>query len=143
MALAAHHIRLALRQGQDLLLLFADLDNMKIINDRQGHEAGDTALQSAAAALRDTFRESDVIGRLGGDEFAMLVAGGPPKDDDDKIRQRLTAGLKTDQRPGISLAASIGIAHLRAGERLDLDELLKRADGLMYAEKQRRKTRQD
>jgi hypothetical protein len=56
-----------------MLLLFADLDGLKWINDTFGHEEGDKALAEAAAVLRESFRTSDIVARLGGDEFAALA----------------------------------------------------------------------
>lgn len=67
-------LRIAERAGETALLAYIDLDNMKAINDRYGHAAGDLALMEMAGLLRRTFRESDVISRLGGDEFCILLA---------------------------------------------------------------------
>src|SRR5690606_3152575 len=72
-ALAEEQIRLARHGKRTLSLVFADLDGLKRINDILGHTAGDQAIFEAAAVLRQTFRESDVVARIGGDEFAALV----------------------------------------------------------------------
>ena len=53
-------------------MIYADLDNMKPINDDHGHESGDLALQEVAAVLGSTLRASDLVARLGGDESARL-----------------------------------------------------------------------
>ena len=74
-ALAEQPLLLAQRGRLDMLLLFADVDDLKGINDCGGHEAGDRARQVVAGALRETFRESDILARLGGDEFAVLAIG--------------------------------------------------------------------
>ncbi len=138
--LGEHQLRLAARQRKDLFMIYADLDNMKTINDTLGHEAGDEALRAVASVLRETFRESDVIGRLGGDEFAVLVAGAPGHDDA-QIRQRLAENLARHNRHSSSaLAISVGVARLAAGDKLSLDLFVKQADHLMYEEKQRRRT---
>lgn len=135
--LAAHQIRLAQRQKKDLYLVYIDLDNMKEINDNLGHELGDAALRETTAVLRETFRESDVLGRLGGDEFAVLVAGTPGQDRIG-IRHRLEGNLVNHPHSHpFKLEASIGVARLRAGEKMDLDRLIKEADDLMYEEKER------
>ncbi len=140
MILAAHQVRLAQRQQQDLYLVFADLDNMKLINDAMGHEQGDAALRTMSTLLRETFRESDVIGRLGGDEFAVLVAAGGSCQDCNGIRRRLAENLaRQEYEAPFRLEASIGVARLPAGEKVDLDQLLKAADDLMYEEKKRRR----
>ena len=65
-------LRLSDRTHRGLILIYADLDNLKQINDDHGHEEGDRALVIIADVFRETFRDSDVIGRVGGDEFAIL-----------------------------------------------------------------------
>src|SRR5256885_1766435 len=66
-------LRLAHRAGETVLVVYADLDGMKAINDCHGHAAGDEALRRAAGLLRDTFREADLVARIGGDEFCVLL----------------------------------------------------------------------
>ena len=73
--LAEQQLRLAQRGRLGMLLLFADVDDLKGINDRAGHAAGDRALQAVAIVLRETFPESDILARLGGDEFVVLAIG--------------------------------------------------------------------
>ncbi|HET7322684.1 MAG TPA: diguanylate cyclase, partial [Longimicrobiaceae bacterium] len=72
-ARAGQLCRVAAREGHGLLLIYCDLDDFKQINDTHGHPVGDQALRDLAEILRQTFRESDVVGRLGGDEFAALA----------------------------------------------------------------------
>src|SRR5258706_326325 len=71
--LSLQQLKVARRKAQGLLLFFADVDNLKEINDSHGHREGDFALIQAADALERTFRSSDVIARLGGDEFAIMA----------------------------------------------------------------------
>ncbi len=71
--IAQGHLRLASRTGQRFLLLFADVDGLKQINDTFGHHEGDLALARVSEVLRRTFRQSDVVARFGGDEFAILA----------------------------------------------------------------------
>src|SRR5664279_1575350 len=72
--LAEQQLRTSLRTRNRLWLLFADLDGLKEINDRHGHETGDRALCEVARLLRTgSFREADLVARLGGDEFAVLA----------------------------------------------------------------------
>ncbi|MDZ7640778.1 MAG: diguanylate cyclase [Desulfurivibrio sp.] len=139
MTLAVHQMRLAERQGRDLYLAYIDLDGMKEINDNLGHEQGDKALQLTATVLKDSFRESDVLGRLGGDEFAVLILGGPDYDEQ-ALRHRLAAGLASHSRQyDFSLAFSIGITRRAVGDTMELEALLKQADGVMYKEKEQHK----
>ena len=74
MTLAEAHLRVAMRAGQRFLLVYADLDGLKEINDTLGHRYGDEALVKMADVLRATFRQSDILARLGGDEFVVLAA---------------------------------------------------------------------
>ena len=55
------------------LLVFLDVDGLKVVNDTQGHEVGDALLADVAAVLRARCVESDVIARIGGDEFCVLI----------------------------------------------------------------------
>ncbi|HEY0971402.1 MAG TPA: two-component regulator propeller domain-containing protein [Gemmatimonadales bacterium] len=73
LTLAEQQVRVASRDRRGFVLLFADLDGLKGINDTHGHAAGDRAITDAAALLRETFREADIIARLGGDEFVVLL----------------------------------------------------------------------
>ncbi|MCX7766224.1 MAG: diguanylate cyclase, partial [Candidatus Sumerlaeia bacterium] len=71
--LAEQQLKIAQRTRQGLLLMFADLDGLKWINDHLGHQEGDRALVTVAKILKECFRSSDIIARLGGDEFAVLA----------------------------------------------------------------------
>ena len=76
------HRKLAKRSGTQVIVLYADLDGLKGINDREGHGRGDEAIRAVAVALRQTFRESDLVARLGGDEFCVVAqadAAGRPQ----------------------------------------------------------------
>ena len=78
--LAVQHIHLAARVKKGVLLIFADIDGMKEINDTLGHGQGDQALIDAAGVLKQTYRSADIIARVGGDEFAILaVTSGRPE----------------------------------------------------------------
>jgi PAS domain S-box-containing protein len=72
-ALAEQQIKSVNRSKQWLSVLYADLDNLKEINDKFGHQEGDAALARGADILRTTFRESDIIARIGGDEFVVIL----------------------------------------------------------------------
>ena len=112
-------------------VVVADLDDLKRLNDAEGHAAGDRLLQRAAAALRASFRAEDLIARLGGDEFAVLLPGiGAAALPIAIARARAAAAA---QRVELSFGGSTADA---AG---DLATALARADRAMYADKARRR----
>ena len=90
LTLAEHQLKVADRSNSTLALLFMDLDNFKSINDTLGHAEGDKVLVSAAEILRNTFRQSDILGRFGGDEFVVLIT-----DENDTTEDFLKARLET------------------------------------------------
>jgi diguanylate cyclase (GGDEF)-like protein len=119
-------------------LLFIDLNDFKLINDRFGHEIGDQLLKIAAERLRKSLRSHDIIGRLGGDEFVALV---PDVDSDvaDQLARRLTKTLEEPYNIGrqrLVCAASIGLA-LYPKNANTLTGLLREADRAMYRAKAR------
>lgn len=119
-------------EGHDLSLVLCDVDNLKEINDQDGHEAGDTALRTVARALERAVagQERAAIYRIGGDEFCLLL------EDTDELRGREIAEVLThrlaDGRPVIGV--SCGVAALRGGHGRPAD-LLRAADAAQYAAK--------
>ncbi len=120
-------------EGHDLSLVLCDVDNLKEINDQDGHEAGDAALRSVARALEQAVAGQDraTIYRIGGDEFCVLL------ERTNEIRGREIAGLLTHRllkngRPVVGV--SCGVAALRGGHGRPAD-LLRAADAAQYAAK--------
>jgi len=135
-------LRLAKRQKNILFLLFADLDNMKHINDEFGHEKGDLALQETAKLLMNTYRETDIIGRLGGDEFAVLLFDVSVKEKEnivDRFQENLSHWRKNSDET-FSLSLSIGVVQSHPEKEEDMESLLHLADQAMYKIKRQRKT---
>ena len=136
-ALAEQQMKLAKRQRRGVLVMLADLDGMKKINDTLGHEKGDLALRDTATILKKTFRGSDVIARIGGDEFAVCIVE-DEKSDEDIVTSRLQKSLdkynNTETRP-FTLSLSIGFARCGCGSSCSVDEMLSKADKLMYEQK--------
>ena len=134
-----HALARAQRDGQEVAVIFVDLDRFKDVNDTFGHDAGDRLLQQVAARLRAATRDADTVARLGGDEFAVVVEGirrdggfaraldrvlaafGRPVmiDDGEEVLIRLSAGVAVGPRDGTSA-----------------DELLVAADRAMYRAKE-------
>jgi diguanylate cyclase (GGDEF)-like protein len=137
LTIAAKQLKLCRRAKDNLMLFYADLDGMKWINDTLGHSEGDMALLKTSEALKNTFRESDIIGRLGGDEFAVLAipAG---QESELVIKERLVEQLdllNTLGRRRYSLSLSIGAVSCMPDETDTMEDLLARADKLMYVDK--------
>jgi diguanylate cyclase (GGDEF)-like protein len=138
LTLAEQQLKLAARTRRRMYLLFVDLDGMKAINDTLGHQEGDQAIREAAALLKNTYRESDIIARIGGDEFAVLVPEAR-KEDGRALTARLERNLAAlEKKEGLpfKLSLSIGIVSCDASDPCSLEVLLDRADRMMYEQKQ-------
>ncbi len=136
--LAEQQVKIADRMKRGMVILFADLDDMKRINDTLGHREGDLALIETATILKETFREADIIARIGGDEFAIITIEAH-KDSAKILRSRLQENLdarnaKGDRRYTLSISA--GIARYDAANPCSIDDLLAQADIMMYKQKQ-------
>ena len=132
-------IRSAARAGQQIGIIFFDLDGLKAINDQFGHDAGDQALKSFAAILRMTLREADIAARLGGDEFAALIWTGT-KPDLLSVRARLDHHVQAHNETspiGFQLAFSMGVSWFNPQVPQSLDQLVELADAEMYRDKRR------
>jgi diguanylate cyclase (GGDEF)-like protein len=134
--------KLADRRKDKLVLIYCDLDNLKVINDFQGHRMGDQALVAVANLLKSTFRESDIVARMGGDEFAILAI--EAETNGDRMIHRLSEGLASlsaSEEFHIPLTLSSGFAYYDPEHPSSLDEILAEADSRMYDQKQPKKTR--
>jgi diguanylate cyclase (GGDEF)-like protein len=125
----------AMRSGWPLSLLFIDLDGFKRINDAHGHLLGSRALIEAAAVIRGSARETDIVARFGGDEFAILLPE-TGMEGAQSVARRLRDRIQryvflADRGPGNRISASIGLATLP--DVADTAEgLLQAADAAMY-----------
>jgi len=138
--MAEQAIRHARRAKQPFGVLFVDLDNLKTINDRQGHAAGSTLLIETAKLLQDVFRETDVIGRVGGDEF--VIAGNFSASTIETAIQRLqTSAAERSSHTGqhYALHFSLGYSIAEVDSRRSLKELVTQADQAMYQHKRVKK----
>ncbi|MDB5604156.1 MAG: diguanylate cyclase [Bradyrhizobium sp.] len=125
------------RRGEQLAILYIDIDEFKSVNDSLGHPVGDELLKAVASRLRNCVRETDFVARLGGDEFAIVQTGiSQPSDVMELVRRIYEAICEPCECLGHHVAtdASIGIA-LAPHDGTDLDQLLKSADLAMYGAK--------
>jgi diguanylate cyclase (GGDEF)-like protein len=132
----------ASRSGRPLSLLFIDLDGFKTINDTHGHLFGSRALVEAAAVIRSSARETDVVARFGGDEFALILpdtGGEGAFAVGERIRERIAANtFLTGDALNVRLTASVGVATL-PDVAASAEELVQAADSAMYQVKDRGK----
>ena len=135
--LIEHQLKLAKRKKTGMFLLYADLDDLKLINDTWGHREGDVALSETAKILRKNYRESDIIARIGGDEFVVFPAG-TSDDDSEKILDRLhNAFLHHCAHSNLAykLSISAGMSFYNPESPCSIDELLALGDKSMYERK--------
>ena len=131
----------ARRVGLPVTAVYADLDNMKPINDRFGHDAGDRALIETATILGSVLRNSDLLARLGGDEFCAVLAGAEAREAAvaaARIEEALRARNAASAEP-FELAISVGMAEADPGKTVDLWDLTAAADAAMLAAKRAKK----
>ena len=125
----------ASRSGRPLSLLFIDLDGFKAVNDTHGHLFGSRALVEAAAVIRSSARETDIVSRFGGDEFAIILpdtGGEGAFAVGARVRDRIAAhAFLAGDRLDIHLTASVGLATL-PDVAASAEELVQAADKAMY-----------
>ena len=141
LAIAKKQVEIAKRDKRNFSFLYLDLNEMKKINDEFGHKEGDQALVDIATVLKKTFRASDSIARMGGDEFIVLITEPHSSTIENTVAQHLqdNLGIHNEQtEKGYRLAVSMGMVHYNPDRPCSLEELLARADELMYEHKLRR-----
>ena len=126
------------RYNHPLTLMLLDLDGLKTVNDRKGHEAGDNAIRAVARTLQKTCRSTDLAARFGGDEFAILapnITELEARTLAERIRRSLgmEASWVAVNLPPLTL--SIGIADTRSISDLHPDRLYSAADRALYRAK--------
>lgn len=126
------------REGIGVGVVLVDLDHFKSINDNHGHLTGDEALRAASAAMLQALRPYDALGRYGGEEFLIVTTDpeGGPVVVAERIRARLAeVRVATGSGGVVALSGSVGVARCPAGERRELEDLLRAADRALYAAK--------
>jgi diguanylate cyclase (GGDEF)-like protein len=128
----------ARRHRRPITMAYVDVDDFKNVNDQLGHAQGDALLVSVAQTLRDATRAVDTVARLGGDEFGLLLPETGPTDADSLLGRLRAAILEDMVRGGWRVGVSIGAATFLTAPG-SADEMMARADELMYAAKRERK----
>ncbi|MCQ2532059.1 MAG: GGDEF domain-containing protein [Saccharofermentans sp.] len=130
-------------KGKKTLVCYADMDNLKMVNDKFGHDEGDFALREIAAVLKETFRSTDIIGRLGGDEFVVFAIVGV-ENCEAVIKKRITEILKRHNEnvsKPYPIDMSTGIYEFECSPDIDIYSVLDLADEKLYNEKTEKKAR--
>lgn len=133
MNLARHCVQVAGRSRRGMLLFYADLDNLKFINDNFGHQVGDQAIVTTGLMLKRVFRASDIIARIGGDEFVVLAV-----DVNSAFALNILGRLRKKEKDSIQpypLSLSVGFAYYDPENPCTIEELLVKADRYMYEDK--------
>jgi diguanylate cyclase (GGDEF)-like protein len=138
--LAEIEIARAKRYLKPLTIVYIDLDNFKLVNDKQGHEEGDRVLKSVSVKVLEQIRKSDIFSRIGGDEFTLLL---PETDSNEaeglieRIKNELMKLVNENQWP---ITFSIGIVSFISTPN-SVEEMINVADTLMYSVKNSSKNR--
>gem|GEM_PF-1255751 len=130
-----HH---AERNDERLAVMFIDVDNFKLVNDQQGHAAGDLVLKTIARRLVKCVRKNDILGRLGGDEFIVALddvsSAYAPEQVARNILKEITRTISTDKTE-FTMSCSIGIS-VYPDDAVAIDNLISHADVAMYRAKE-------
>ena len=138
-----HALSLANRKPRLNAVLFADLDDFKVVNDSLGHEAGDDLLTQVAQRFRSNLRSEDTIARFGGDEFGILLEDVPTARHVDDAAERIVDSLRETfvvKGRELAITCSLGIV-LAASSQEPPNELMRKADVAMYEAKREGKKR--
>jgi diguanylate cyclase (GGDEF)-like protein len=132
--LTEERLQIAKRRQSDLMLFFADMDGLKVINDNYGHAEGDQAILDVAEILRKSFRETDILARFAGDEFAILTDK-MGRESEQIFRTRVQEAVdefnaRKTQRYFLSL--SMGSIHFKVSETTTIEAVMVEADKKLY-----------
>lgn len=134
--LAKNILYVCARQNSPTTIVLFDLDNFKAINDKFGHNEGNQALIKFTQYMKNTFRDSDILGRIGGDEFAVLLTHATVEYANeivDRLRHDIGIANAMDNR-GYDIEFSAGITSV-SDKQLPIEDLLNDADSMMYQNK--------
>ncbi len=120
--------------GEKFVIAMIDIDHFKKVNDRYGHQIGDRVLRDVAKVIKDSLRKVDTVGRYGGEEFLVILSATSLEDGTKVLKRMLgkVGEIKYDDYPDLHITFSAGLVEYR-GE--SLEEMIKKADALLYQAK--------
>ena len=136
--LAGQQIRTAIRNNLCIVILFADMDNLKQINDELGHSEGDRALVEMTKVLNNSVRQTDIVARYGGDEFVVLLTDITATNVEQIVLRNIEKHVKALNSTGdrrYTLSISVGFSAHDTEGMFSIDELILHADKSMYKRK--------
>lgn len=135
------YMEIILHDKQQATLCYLDLDGLKYVNDKYGHLEGDMYIQNFVEIIRKDFRSGDTFARIGGDEFCLVLTGNMKELIDKKLEEILTEFQESDFSE-YQCSFSFGVVEIPgAANTMTLDEILQKADALMYECKRKNKER--
>jgi diguanylate cyclase (GGDEF)-like protein len=127
----------ARREGTNIALAMLDIDHFKSVNDTYGHDVGDEVLKGVSKLLVECTRDHDLVARMGGEEFCILL-NDITKNELSELLEALRKTIEQKQYASLedrkNVTSSFGVVYAQAGE--NLDDLVKRADKLLYCSKE-------
>lgn len=137
MPLFAQAAEMSIRYDHPLTVMMVDADNLKEVNDRHGHHAGDRLITTIAMTLQDSLRASDIICRFGGDEFvALLPNQGSERAMEVAERLRLAVANTSFDKGGVRVSTTVSIGTATYPDEVeDVNELMEKADEALYVSK--------
>ena len=144
MAFSKQHLNSLHRSNKGIVVVYADLDGLKVINDSFGHKEGDRALAKTAELMKETFRSSDILARLGGDEFTALAAV-EPEGGVERLVSRLQQRFEDYNALKVvpyKLSISIGVVQRDDDGTQSMEDLMALADLAMYENKRSKRSKE-
>jgi diguanylate cyclase (GGDEF)-like protein len=121
-------------------IVMADVDGLKDVNDKSGHQAGDKLIRRTAQVFNDSFRGDDIIARIGGDEFTALLPN-TDKNAAKKALKRILSNLQKNNAHEIGSILSISLGISTAEKGAELKNAIQEADKEMYQNKNKKKSK--
>lgn len=128
-------------KGKDIIVCYADMDNLKLVNDGYGHSEGDFSIKSLALCLKEAFGENGIVGRMGGDEFAAFILSEKTEGIESIIgkKRRYIEHLNRTANKPYHIDMSMGFCECVCENSYDFKEAVDKADGKLYDNKTERK----